>query len=468
MNVHSLKTPNTQTIKSLEEKLKQLEVDRERLEHEIRQNHPRYAELHYPMPLSLEAIRRQLDDQAVLLEYTLGHSASFLFAVTKDDFLAVRLPDAMAIAEQVKTLREIMAARPQRQSFRAYVQLARELHQALIAPAGRMLTGKRHWVIVPDGILHYLPFEALLQSGDEEFLVSAGPRLWPYLIRDYAISYVPSASVLANLRQRPRRLNGPEKMFLAYADPLYGADATAAPRQVRSALGSTRFSQLKPLPHTRAEAHGIAALYPQNKVRLYLRDQAREENVKDERQLDQFRLIHFAAHGLLNEDQPAYSGLILSLPDVKRSAVRGQRSEAGGDNIETGGPQRVTDNQKQETKFVEDGLLQVYEIFNLKLNADLVVLSACETGLGKEVEGEGLVGLTQAFLYAGTASLVVSLWKVSDRSTPELMVSFYEYLNIGAVTKSEALRGAQLRLIKNGRYAHPYYWAPFILVGDDH
>lgn len=180
------------------------------------------------------------------------------------------------------------------------------------------------------------------------------------------------------------------------------------------------------------EVNGIAKLYEPDEVTLYLRQAATEENVKGSSDLGTARRIHFATHGVMSERQPQYSGLVLTLDED---------------------PQ-------------EDGLLQVYEIFNLKLNADLVVLSACETGLGKEVKGEGIIGLTRAFLYAGTPSVVVSLWPVVDRSTARLMAKFYEELN-QRPDKAEALRRAKLEMIKaGGRSAHPFHWAPFILIGE--
>lgn len=200
-----------------------------------------------------------------------------------------------------------------------------------------------------------------------------------------------------------------------------------------SAFGEAKPWQLGRLPHTRREVEQIARLYAGSDVALFTGEQAREESVKAER-LERYRFVHFAAHGLLNENAPPYSGIVLSLPPAgKREAV-------------------------------EDGLLQVYEIFNLKLNADMVVLSACETGLGKEVRGEGMVGLTRAFLYAGAQAVVVSLWKVADVSTAELMVRFYRHLKAG-MSKAEALRRAKLGLLEEGRIVHPFHWAPFILVG---
>jgi CHAT domain-containing protein len=175
----------------------------------------------------------------------------------------------------------------------------------------------------------------------------------------------------------------------------------------------------------------IADLYKSADVAVYLRDEATEENVKNSAAVGGSRRIHFATHGAISDERPQYSGLMLTL------------SESGK----------------------EDGLLQVYEIFNLKLNAELVVLSACETGLGKELRGEGVLGLARAFMYAGATSIVASLWRVADRSTADLMIGFYRELDRGA-HKAEALRRAKLELIRGGRYGHPYYWASFILIGE--
>jgi CHAT domain-containing protein len=295
--------------------------------------------------------------------------------------------------------------------------------------------GKQRLIIVPSGILHYLPFEALLTKGEERALPTTTPAQLPYLLRDYAISYVPSAAVLASLRNRPAK-STVAKSFLAFADPVYGdlteSPAGLTPSNLSDAFGDQRPWRLGRLIESRREVEQISAFFPKDQVSLLLREQASEENAKTAGRFNQFRFVHFATHGLLNEEKPSHSGLILNLDGTPQS---------------------------------EDGLLQAYEIFNLKLNADLVVLSGCETGLGKEVKGEGLVGLTHAFFYAGTPSLVVSLWKVQDRSTADLMVNLYR--EIGRTqTKSEALRQAKLKLIQQGRYADPYYWAPFVLTGD--
>ncbi|MBI4468390.1 MAG: CHAT domain-containing protein [Acidobacteria bacterium] len=230
--------------------------------------------------------------------------------------------------------------------------------------------------------------------------------------------------------------------------------------------------KLKQLPWTRREAERIARLYDDQQVSLFLGERASEENVKAEDWLGNHRFVHFAAHGLLNENEPQFSGLILSIPQVKKSVVKDQRSERirprekiAGLRRETTDRTQVSKNQEQPTGVPEDGLLQVYEIFNLKMNADMVVLSAWETGLGKEVKGEGLIGLTRAFMYAGVQSVVASLWRVADRSTADLMVKFYQRLD-REKSKAEALREAKLEMIQSRRYAHPSLWAPFVLVGE--
>jgi len=180
------------------------------------------------------------------------------------------------------------------------------------------------------------------------------------------------------------------------------------------------------------EIENIASFFKAESSDIYLRNKATEENLKQKNDLDKFNYIHFATHGFINEDKPDLSSLVLT---------SGKNSG-------------------------EDGFLQAAEIFKLKLNPELVVLSACQTGLGKLVRGEGIVGLTRAFMYAGAPSVLVSLWSVSDMSTATLMGAFYKNLIKNKLSKTDALRQAQLTLISDPTYSHPFYWAPFILIGD--
>ena len=450
-------------ISLLEEELKQADVEREQLGMEIRQKHPRYGDLQYPAPPGLNSIQSLLDEHTVLLEYSLGQDSSFVFAVTRTDFVTARLPSSSSIKDQVEALRGIITTRPQRSTVGKQIDLSRMLYRELIEPARKVLPGKQFLIIVPSGVLHYLPFEVLLSSGNERNLAEANPGRLPYLVRDYSISYVPSAGVLASLRDHPQEKSGSRKTFLAFADPVYsnevGKEDDPAHTSIRGAFGDGRSWKLGRLEESRREVEQIADLFSRDQVSLFLSEQATEENVKTAGRLGQYRFVHFATHGLLNEANPSYSGLILSLQGTARAALPATL------NGQQPGKQSGNGTSQSAKGELEDGLLQVYEVFNLKLNADLVVLSACQTGLGREVRGEGLIGLTNAFLYAGTPSVMVSLWNVQDRSTADLMVKFYQELD-RTQNKAEALRQAKLKLIQSGRYAQPYYWAPFVLTGE--
>jgi len=398
-------------VEGLNRKLLDIEHQQESLAREIRSQDPRYAEVRYPVPLDAAGIERDWDERTALLEYVLGTRASFLFVVTREGVTSYRLPPASEIEDSVGRLRAAIAT-PSNLQLGTFVKEAAYLHQVLIQPASKILERKHDLLVVPDGLLHLLPFEALLTDPSavrsDRPLFDQLPEL-PYLLRRHTISYVPSASVLRGLRTlaRPPRSKGPA--FLAFAAP-------------RTALAA--------LPESREEVEGIAGLYPSSEVKLYLGDEASKRNVLGNPLLAVARWVHFATHGVFDETNPALSGLVL-----------------------TPGPDG------------DDGRLRVDEVFNLKLDADLVVLSACDTGAGKRVTGEGLVGLARAFFYAGTPSLVVSLWPVSEDSAPKVMLDFYRRLKEGE-GKGEALGRSKLDLLRTGAYAHPFYWAPFVLVGD--
>ncbi|HMZ19723.1 MAG TPA: CHAT domain-containing protein [Blastocatellia bacterium] len=421
--------PDASKLTVLQAELKQAEQAHAEFERETRRQYPRYAELQYPAPLDAAGARALLDDQTALLEYALGQEHSFLFVVTREGVTAHRLPKAEELGALVRQLRQTLQ-QPGRREFGEYTRTARRLYELLIAPAESVLVNKRRLLIAPDQALHYLPFECLLTGAATN--PAAGFASLEYLLKRWEVAYVPSASVLASLRQRKREPQSNAKQFVAFADPLYpAAGATNNPAAQRSLFAGQERLELQRLPESEREARRIAQLYPAEQVGLYLGAAAKEENVKANAALATARRLHFATHGTLDEHQPQYSGLVLALDDDPR----------------------------------EDGLLQVHEIFNLKLSADLVVLSACRTGLGQELRGEGVIGLTRAFLFAGAPSVAVSLWQVADASTAELMVGFYRQLE-PRNDKAAALRRAKLALLAQPRYSHPYYWAPFVLVGD--
>lgn len=426
--------PEEAGIASLRATLTRIEDQRSDLVWKIQQAHPRYAGIRYPSPLGFPEIQEHLDGETALLEYALGEEGSYLFVVTREGLQVLLLPKAEEIREQVRMARNGLVTL-NRRNRSGYIRAAHELYEDLIAPALPALQGKRRLLIAPDGALHFLAFEALLTedaSGREDADL-------PYLLWRFAVSYVPSASVLSLLAQpdAPVAAGGESpKRFLAFADPVYssaekredGAPAWSGAPEGRGPLDAP--TPLPRLQGTSQEVSRIASRYRPAEVKIYQGEEANEENVKGNPLVETARTLHFAAHGLVDERQPELSGLFLT-----------PRSQD------------------------DDGLLQVYEIFNLSLRADLVVLSACDTGLGKLVASEGLVGLTRAFLYAGAPSVVVSLWRVRDDTAPDLMVGFYANLErLG--DKAEALRQAKLAMIREGEHAHPYHWAPFILVGE--
>jgi CHAT domain-containing protein/Flp pilus assembly protein TadD len=421
---------NKPKIEELERSLGKADADLADWLRELRRRNPHYAALKYPEPITLSETQRMLDDTTVLLSYSLAEPESFLFAVSRNDFQVKRLPSEKTIDANVQKLLAAITDKnnPAPADYRRH---AASLSQQLLQPLSRMLAGKRKLIVVADGALHRLPFEVLFQPGVPQ---RGDLRQWPFLVRQFAISYAPSASVLAQL-QIESHPTAP-KSFIAFGDPKYepAADGAIAPTlRATSASGRLNF---QPLPYSHTEIEGIAQLFAKDDRELFFREAATEENVKVPERLSSYRMVHFSTHGYVNEARPRFSGLVLSL--------------------------RPAPSREQTHPQSEDGLLAAYEIFNLKIKADLVVLSACETGLGKEVKGEGLMSLTRAFMYAGTPSVVVSLWNVNDQSAADLMIRFYRHLQAGK-TKSEALRQAQLETIRENGF--PFFWAPFVLVG---
>lgn len=411
--------------RELQAGIDRLDEKRQQLDWEIRARNPRYAEIRYPAPLELEEIqRRVLDGDTALLEFALGEKGSTLFVVTRGGLSSFPLPPAQAIAEQVRRLRPTL----ERESLRSrqdYLESSFQLYQALLAPASRVLAGKPDLLIVPDGPLYYVPFEALLTEppGDRSY------RDLPYLLRRCSITYVPSASVLAELREPRGEAPPASREQVAAFAPFANLEGGGASRDTARGISRDPSGNLyEPLRASSREVSAIAGLYP-GKALSFFDGRATETELKTDPAVAGARRLHLATHAETDEVHPESSALVLR-PDGS-----------------------------------SDGMLRVDEIFNLKLSADLAVLSACRTALGKEVTGEGLVGLTRAFFYAGVPSLVVSLWNVIDGPTPELMLDFYRDLD-RLHHKARALREAKLAMIGRGTYSHPAYWAPFILVGE--
>jgi len=404
--------------------LRKLEEEYDAFVSKARRQHKEQASLMSVEPLKLKEVQALLEPGQTLIQYFVAREKTFLWAIERDHFNALVVSITQKdLARKVDALRKSIA---ELKPVREYRSLARNVYELLIRPALSHIKGKE-LIIVPHGVLHYLPFQALY---------SAQGR---YLVEDYAVSYLSSASLMQFTKEK-RKARGDR--VLAFGNPDLG-DPT------------------KELKFAELEAAEIKKLYPSSAV--LLRKAATKIRAKD--LWSQYDILHFAAHAELKGDDPLSSAILLA---------KGEGDE---------------------------GRLQVGEVFEMDLSASLVVLSGCETGLGKLSSGDELVGLTRAFIYAGTPSVVASLWKVDDASTAHLMSSFYR--NLKTKSKVESLRQAQLELIRGGKQSdllarrgvggigkmgevpqakpqspgsasvpvsistsHPYFWAPFILVGD--
>jgi CHAT domain-containing protein len=402
----------------LKRRLTKVERDFDLLRVELRNAGSRYAVGRYAETLDATAIRQHLlDADTALIEYALGADQSHAWVLTRAGVRSISLARRADVEARVSAYRKLLAERVTALSVNsALARLdaeSRNLHRLLIAPIEAALAGKKRLIIVPDGVLAYLPFETLQGA--------------TRLLERFSISYAPSASTLAAIRQRGLRKAPPTRNLLAFADPIVASASTVAQAWERE-----RAMALTPLPNTRTEVSAIRSLFNAASTQVHLGADAQEQSLKSE-QLESFRYLHFAAHGYFDEEEPARSGIVLS--------------QAGDSS--------------------SDGLLQAPEIMRLRLNADLVTLSACQSGLGRVLAGEGVLGLTRAFLYAGAQSVVVSLWNVNDVATAELMKHLYTNLRAGQ-PRDQALRQAKLTLMKtpNSPWKHPYFWAPFIFIGD--
>jgi CHAT domain-containing protein len=408
-----------------------------RLLTEIRASSPHYAELTQPQPLTLTEIQQKvLDQETILLEYSLGKNRSYLWVVTPNSIESYELPGREEIESTVTEFRDSFLLPTQRIRRKLAEDTGKELAE-MILPNSEKLSQKR-LLIVADGVLQYVPFNALPTAGtlilEED---------WTPLIVKHEIVTIPSASTLAVLRQEIKGRIPAPKALAILADPVFSYQDDRVknvdlenikplpPELERSARESgVLFDRL---PFTAKEAERILDLIPTVNSSKQFGFSARREFVTSQ-QINQYRLLHFATHGLLNSETPELSGLVLSLVD------------------ETGEPL--------------NGFLRLYDIFNLKLSSELAVLSACETGLGENIQGEGLVGLTRGFMYAGAPRVVVSLWKVDDQATSELMVKFYQRMLQQNLSPVAALRVAQIDMWQQNKWSSPYFWAAFTLQGE--
>ncbi|PYS71432.1 MAG: hypothetical protein DMF73_10720, partial [Acidobacteria bacterium] len=461
----------------LESELDKLQTEFDQIENQIRTASPKYAALTGAQPLSLADVQQKvLDEGTVLLEYALGNDSSYLFAVTGSGVSLYKLPrrgdveklatDFRAQLIPPKLQRRLVgidvAADQQRglgivqvpaEDLPPFVAASNALYKTVVEPSASVIGDKRI-LVVADGALNYIPFEALVKNSDGADYASLN-----YLVKTNETVYSPSASVIAAIRQGSSS-GATGKSVLLIADPVFSADdprakggaaasANAETRglglglesAVNDVTGNASSNEGAPssgfhlarLSGTRTEADEIAKIAKAGGAQadLWTDLNANEDNVRS-RDMTGYRFMHVATHGLLDAERPQFTGVVLSLVGNKTN----------------------------------DGFLRTDEIFNLRLGTPLVMLSACETGLGKEKRGEGVIGLTRAFMYAGAPTVGVSLWSVADKSTADLMTDFYKRLLAGPSSPAASMRAAQTAMIDGKKYSAPFYWAPFVLVGE--
>lgn len=445
-------------IEMLKRAVEAARTDHQRTQAQIRNASPRYAALTQPTTLSLKEIQTNvLDADSVLLEYALGETKSYLWIITKTGFRSVELPAKDAIDKTARQFYESLTARNKRVKFETpeerdarIVQadsdldkFSGELSRMILAPAAPFLANKL-LLIVADGALQYVPFAALSTKNG-------------FLVQTNEVVSLPSASVLAILRSETSGRQPASKTLAVLADPVFDkkderfqtiANKGKREQKLENSIESVALTKkrtrtagdpegeldLARLPFTRREADLISSVIPEDQKAKWL-DFAANRRSAISPQLSNYRFVHFATHGFINDQNPELSGLVFSTIDE--------------------------DGKEQ------DGFLRVGDIFSLKLPAEMIVLSGCQTGLGKEIKGEGLVGMSRAFMYAGAKRLMVSLWDINDEATSELMSHLYREM-FGSKKRSPAaaLRQAQNAMIKDKRWNNPYFWSTFVLQGE--
>ncbi len=412
----------------------------EDVEGRIRTASPRYAALARPQPLTLKEIREQvLDPDTLLLEYALGEKRSFLWAVTSDSLASRELPGRAAVEAAARSLHLAWSSGNSVDPAEGH-RRALALSRMLLGPVADQL-GNRRLVIVGEGMLLYVPFAALPSP-------RGSPASVP-LLAGHEVVTLPSATTLSVLRREASGRKAPERRVAVLADPVFDRSdprvlGKTRPGSIREPSGPgddalTRSMQESGLRHldrlaaSRLEARAIAGLAGSGKTYSALDFQASRDSALGP-DVAGARIVHFASHALLNARHPELSGIVLSLVDDRGRPV--------------------------------DGFLQTRDIYKMRLSADLVVLSACQTALGKEVRGEGVIGLTRGFMYAGAPTVLASLWKVPDRATAELMKVFYRGMLAEGLRPAAALRRAQVAIRRQKKWTAPYYWAGFVLQGD--
>ena len=399
-------------IEKLQEELKEKENELENVKREIRSKSPAYANLFHPEIIKLDEVQNNLcTPNTAFVEFLVGKHNSYAFVITQKSIQIFELPPREHIQSLISNYLKVLSDRNS-DNF----SLGHELYKVLIEPG--INQNIKNLIIISDDILNYLPFETLLSD--------LQTRRW--LVQDFRIAYVPSITALNEIivRKRDKGTN-PNFDILLFGDPYYGAHENEPDGNNNNGTGFGNGLGLKRLKHSSEEIEKIGLLFNESKIQTFTRIEASEKKLKS-KNLDDFKIIHFATHSMIDNNRPDRSYIALSIEED------------------------------------EDGLLYTSEIFNLSINADLVTLSACQTGLGKLIRGEGIEGINRAFFYAGTSSVLMSLWPVNDQATSQLMERFYIHMN-RKNSIMNSLREAKLELIESEALSHPFYWAGFIVSG---
>lgn len=463
-------------VDKAKKEISQLTADLEELQAKIRTASPYYATLIQPLPLALAEIQQQvMDQESLLLEYSLGTDRSYLWAVTKEKVQSFVLPNRQEIEAQARKVYDLLKVRAdgkldkgegENAAFARFKKADKDfqieaatLSEMILGPVAAQL-GKKRLLIVADGVLQYIPFAALptpaAKNQARPKAKSAKPAHQSFtpLIIDHEVINIPSATTLAVLRQQFGERKPAPKAVAVLADPVFDKcdprvtkpaassvigkkNCDPSSEEVARAWRDLRGNDALPLGRlkwTGDEAEGITGLVPKKARKLLVGFEANREAATS-KELGDYRFVHFATHGFLNSSHPELSGVVLSLVD--------------------------------KTGSEQDGFLRLQDVYNLKLSADLVVLSACETALGAQVNGEGIIGLTRGFMHAGAPRVVATLWQVGDLPSSELMKRFYAgMLGPKKLSAAAALRQAQLSLWREKNRQSPYYWAAFVLQGE--
>ncbi len=394
----------------------------------IRVRNPEVADLVSPELCRPSDLQSQiLDKKTAVFEYYLGINRSYLFVITSDRYKLFTLPAREKIHESLRAYLKMLSDPPESE-FKGMKASKRLFKEFLFPLEEEGLSDLDQLIIIPDGVLYYLPFETLIMNS------KGSDNDKKMLIQQFKVSYAPSASSLYYLLKTKNKVRH-AKTLLAFGNPFYELDAGAGRKEnknsseiLRDLYMSSGFD-FSPLKYGKKEVQWIAKKFPGVMSKVCVGKDAKEQVIKLMKP-DEYRILHFACHSFLDEVLPYRSALVLFL----------------------------------ENRDKEDGFLQVREIYNLRLSSDLIVLSGCQTGRGKMTRGEGILGLPRIFFYAGVRSVVFSVWNIADKPTARFMKEFYHHLSRGE-DKTQALRLAKLKMI-HSRYSHPFFWAAFVLYGD--